>query len=157
MVADIDPAVPSRLPWPGSRYPPRTDNLVVTAESGHQRADRPTDERHPVRVSQTTVHQGRLLFGDSRDRILRLCLCVPAGIRPSFWSHGIEISRHRSRAGAHRGPRLRNEIDRAAVHDRLSDGGWWGDPRWNRLVVGARQTQAPVYEKLGEGPHEPTE
>src|SRR5207249_9184648 len=102
MVTDIVPAVPSRLPWPGSRYPPRTDNLVVTAESGHQRADRPTDERHPVRVSQTTVHQGRLLFGDSRDRILRLCLCVPAGIRPSFWSHGIEISRHRSRAGAHR-------------------------------------------------------
>jgi len=36
MVADIDPAVPSRLPWPGSRYPPRPDNLVVMAESGYQ-------------------------------------------------------------------------------------------------------------------------
>jgi len=37
MVADIDPAVPSRLPWPGSRHPPRADHLVVIAEHGHQR------------------------------------------------------------------------------------------------------------------------
>jgi len=37
MVADIDPAVPWRLPWLGSRYPPRPDKLVVMAESGRQR------------------------------------------------------------------------------------------------------------------------
>jgi hypothetical protein len=43
MVADIDPAVPSRLRWLGSGYPPRTDNLVVLAESGPKRLiGRPT-------------------------------------------------------------------------------------------------------------------
>ncbi len=43
MVADIDPAVLSRLRWLGSRYPPRTDNLVVLAESDLKRLiGRPT-------------------------------------------------------------------------------------------------------------------